>query len=88
MPQFEKVDKGKKSITNMSNSKSFVRPHSRKSSRSKTIHVCHHCGVPRHNRPNCFKLFPHKRVSNRSHHLSKGSIPILGELLKVLSLLT
>ena len=24
-------------------------------------------------RPNCFKLFPHKRVSNRSHPLSKGS---------------
>ena len=39
-------------------------------------------------RPNCFKLFPHKRVSNRSHPLSKGSVPISGELLKVLSFLT
>ena len=31
---------------------------------------------------------PHKQVSNRSHPLSKGSIPILGELLKVLRFLT
>ena len=66
MPQFEKVDKVKKSITDMSNSKSFVRPHSRKSSSSKATHVCHHCGVPRHTCPNCFKLYPHKQVSKRS----------------------
>ena len=48
------------------------------------------CALPisGHTRSNCFKLFPHKRVSNRSHPLSKGSIPILGELLKVLSFLT
>ena len=59
------------------NSKSFVRPH-----------VCHHCGVSGHTHPNCFKLFPHKRVSNRSHPLSKGSVPILGKLLKALSFLT
>ena len=65
-----------------------VRPPSRKHSSSETTHVCHHCGVSSHTRPNCFKLFPHKRVSNRSHPLSKGSIPILGELLKVLSFLT
>ena len=69
-------------------STSEVRPHSRKFCSSKTTNVCYHCGVSRHTRSNCFKLFPHKRVSNRSHHLSKGSIPILGELLKVLSFLT
>ena len=45
VPQFEKVDKGIKSITDMSYSNTFVRPHSRKSSSSKTTHVCHHCGV-------------------------------------------
>ena len=66
VPQFEKVDKGKKSITDMSNSKTFVRPHSRKSSSSKTTHVCHHCGVHGHTRPNCFKLYPHKQLSKRS----------------------
>ena len=33
-------------------------------------------------------LTPHKRVSNRSHPSSKGFVPILGELLKVLSFLT
>ena len=81
MPQFEKVDKGKKSITDMSNSKSFVRPHSRKSSSSKTTHVCHHCGVPRHTCPNCFKLYPHKQVSKRSQVSSQGSTPFCGELL-------
>ena len=65
-----------------------VRPPSRKPSSSKTTHVCHNCGASSHTRPNCFKLFPHKRVSNRSHPLSKGSIPILGELLKALIFLT
>ena len=52
MFQFEKGDKGMKSITDFSNSKSFVRPH-----------VCHHFGVFRHIRPNCFKLYPQKQVS-------------------------
>ena len=66
VPQFEKVDKGKKSITDMSNSKTFVRPHFRKSSSSKTTHVCYHCGVHGHTRPNCFKLYPHKQLSKRS----------------------
>ena len=60
VPQFEKVDKGKKSITDMCNSKSFVRPHFRKSSSSKITHVSHHCGVLRHTRPNCFRLYPRK----------------------------
>ena len=69
-------------------STSKVRPPSRKPSSSKTTHVCHHCGGSGHTCPNCFKLFPHKRVSNRSHPLSKGSVPILGELLKALSFLT
>ena len=69
-------------------STSKVRPPSRKPSSSKTTHVCHHCGASGHTCPNCFKLFPHKRVSNRSHPLSKGSVPILGELLKVLRFLT
>ena len=67
---------------------SKVRPPSRKPSSSKTTHVCHHCGASGHTCPNCCKLFPHKRVSNRSHPLSKGSVPILGELLKALSFLT
>ena len=69
-------------------STSKVRPPSRKPSNSKTTHVCHHCGASGHTRPNCFKLFPHKRVLNRSHPLSKGSVPILGELLKALNSLT
>ena len=45
VPQSEKGDKGIKSKTDLANSKSFVRPH-----------VCYHCGVSRHIRPNCFKL--------------------------------
>ena len=69
-------------------STSKVKPPSMKYSSSKTTHVCHHCGVSCHTCPNCFKLFPHKRVSNRSHPFSKGFLPILGELLKVLSFLT
>ena len=66
MRQFEKVDKGNKSITDTSYSNTFVRPHSRKSSSSKTTHVCHRCGVHGHTRPNYFKLYPHKQVSKRS----------------------
>ena len=50
--QFKKGDKGMKSKTDLANSKSFVRPH-----------VCHHCGVSGHIRPNCFKLYPQKQVS-------------------------
>ena len=69
-------------------STSKVRPPPRKHSSSKTTHVCYYCGASGHTRPNCFKLFPHKQVSNRSHPLSKGSVPILGELLKALSFLT
>ena len=72
----------------MSLSNPKVRPPSRKPSNSKTTHVYHHCGASGHTRLNCFKLFPHTRVSNRSHPLSKGFAPILGELLKVLSFLT
>ena len=47
VPQSEKCDKGMKSKTNLANSRSFVRPN-----------ICHHCGVYRHIRPNCFKLYP------------------------------
>ena len=52
VPQSKKGDKGMKSKTNMTNSKSFVRPHSRKLSSPKTAHVCHYCGVSRHSCPN------------------------------------
>ena len=76
-PQSEKGDKGMKSKTDLANSKSFVRPH-----------VCHHCGVSGHNRPNCFKLYPHKQLSKRSQVSSQGPTPLFGELLKVLSFLT
>ena len=52
MPQSEKGNKGMKSKIVLANSKSFARPH-----------VCHHCGVSGHIRPNCFKLYPHKQLS-------------------------
>ena len=77
MPQSEKGNKGMKSKTDLANSKSFVRPH-----------VCHHCGVPRHIRPNCFKLYSQKQVSKRSQVSSQGPTHLFGELLKVLSFLT
>ena len=76
-PQSEKDNKGMKSKTDLTNSKSFVRPH-----------VCHHCGVSGHIRPNCFKLYPQKQVSKRSQVSSQGLIPLFGELLKTLSFLT
>ena len=41
VPQSEKSDKGMKSKTNLTISKSFIRPH-----------VCHHCGVSGHICPN------------------------------------
>ena len=88
MPQSEKGDKGMKSITDLSNSKFFVRPHSRKSSSPKTAHVCHRCGVFGHIHLNCFKLYPQKQVSKWSQVSSQGTTPLFGELLKVLSFLT
>ena len=76
-PQFEKGDKGMKSKTDLTNSKSVVRPH-----------VCHHYGVSGHIRPNYFKLYPQKQVSKRLQVSSQGPIPLFGELLKTLSFLT
>ena len=73
VPQSEKGDKGMKSKTNLANSKSFVR-----------LYVCHHCGVFGHIRPNCFKLYPQKQVSKRSHVSSQGPTHLFGELLKAL----
>ena len=75
--QSEKSDKGMKSKTNLTISKSFIRPH-----------VCHHCGVSGHIRPNCFKLYPHKHLSKRSQVSSQGPTLLFGELLKALSFLT
>ena len=77
-----------KSISDLSNSKSFVRPQSRKPSSPKTAYVCHHCGVSRHIRPNCFKLYPRKQVSKQLQVPSQGLTPLFGELLKALSFLT
>ena len=62
VPQSEKGDKGMTSITDLSNSKFFVRPHSRKSSNPKIAYVCHQCGVSGHIHPNYFKLYPQKQV--------------------------
>ena len=75
--QSEKGDKGMKSKTNLTNSKSFVKPH-----------VCHHCGVSEHIHSNCFKLYPQKQVSKQSQVSSQGPTPLFGDLLKVLSFLT
>ena len=55
MPQSEKGNKGMKSKTDLVNFKSFVRSH-----------VCHHCGVPGHACPNCFKLYSYMQVSKKS----------------------
>ena len=77
-----------KSITDLSNSKSLVRPHSRKSRSPKTAHVCHHCGIFGHIRPNCLKLYPRKQVSKWSQVSFQGPTPLFEELLKALSFLT
>ena len=77
-----------KSKTNLANSKSFIRPHSSKSSSSKTTHVCHHCSVFVYIHHNCFKLYPHKQVSKWLQVPSQGSTPLFRELLKSLSFLT
>ena len=63
--------------TDLYNSKSFIRPH-----------VCHHYGVPGHIRPNCFKFYPQKHMSKLSQVSSQGPIPLFGELLKALNILT
>ena len=57
--QYEKGNKGMKSKTDLTNFKSFVRPH-----------VCHHYGVSVHIRPNCFKLYPQKQMSKWSQVFS------------------
>ena len=77
VPQSEKGDKCMKSKTDLSNSKSFIRPH-----------VCHHYGVAGYIRPNCFKLYPQKQLPKQSLVSSQAPTPLFGELLKVLSFLT
>ena len=77
VPQSEKGNKGMKFITDLTNSKSFVRPN-----------VCHHYGISGHIRPNCFKLYPHKKLSKQSQVSSQGPTPLFGKLLKILSFLT
>ena len=77
MTQSKKGDKGMKFKIDLSNSKSFVRPH-----------VCHHCGVSGHIHPNCFKLYPYKQLTKQSQVSSQGPTPLFGELLKTLSFLT
>ena len=77
VPQYEKGNKCMKSKTDLTNSKSFVRPH-----------VYHHCGVPGHISPNCFKLYPHTQLSKLSQVYSQGSTPLFRELLKAFSFLT
>ena len=88
VPQSEKGDKGMKSITDLSNFKSFVKPHSRKSSSPKIAHVCYYCGVSGHIHPNCFKLYPQNQVSKLSQVSSQGTTPLFRELLKFLNFLT
>ena len=66
-----------KSKTDLTNSKSFVRPH-----------VCHHCSVFGYIHPNCFKLYSHKQLSKWSQVSSQRPTPLFVELLKVLSVLT
>ena len=77
MPQSEKGNKGMKSKIVLANSKSFARPH-----------VCHHCRVYGHIRPNCFKLYPHKQLSKWSQAFSQGPTSLFGKLLKALRFLT
>ena len=77
VPQSKKDDKGMKYKTDLTNSKSFVRPL-----------VCHHCVVSGHIHPNSLKLYPQKQVSKQSQVSSQGPTPLFGELLKVLSFLT
>ena len=77
VPQSEKCDKDMKSKIDLSNSKSFIRPH-----------VYYHCGVLGHIRPNCFKLYPQKQASKWSQVSSQGPTPLFRELLKALSFLT
>ena len=77
VPQSEKGNKGMKFKTDLTNSKSFAKPHG-----------CHHYGVSGHIRPNCFKLYPHKKLSKRSQVSSQGPTPLFRELLKSLSFLT
>ena len=86
--QSEKGDKCMKSKTDLTNSISFVKPHFRKSSSTKTTHVCHYCGISGHIRPNCFKLYPQKQVSKQPQVSSHGTTHLFRELLKVLSFLT
>ena len=94
-----RIDKGKQSDVNAEVSKSISKTLLRLNEKSEFVPICHHCHIVSHIRPNCPKLRslstskvrpPSRKPSSSktAHPLSKGSVPILGELLKALNILT
>ena len=94
-----RIDKGKQSDVNAEVSKPMSKTLPKLNKNSEFVLICHHYHIIGHIRPNCPKLrslstskvrSPSRKPSSSktAHPLSKGSVPILGELLKVLSFLT
>ena len=91
-----RIDKDKQSDVNVEVSKPMSKTLSKLNKNSEFVLICHHYHIIGHIRPNCPKLrslstskvrSPSKKPSSSktAHPLSKGSVPILGELLKLLS---
>ena len=94
-----RIDKGKNSGVNVEVSKPMSKTTPRLNKNFEFVLICHHYHIIGHIRPNCPKLrslstskirSPSRKPSSSktAHPLSKGSVPILGALLKVLSFLT
>ena len=61
-------------------------------SKQKKQHLCHHCGVTGHTRPNCYKWLAtqqsHNMISSGNHNQFPSSFSSLGDLLKALNFLS
>ena len=55
-------------------------------------HLCHHCGVASHTRPNCYKWLATQQsndmITSRSQNQLESSLALLGDLLKALMFLS
>ena len=67
------------------------KPNSQKPKQKKQ-HLCHHCGIASHTRPNCYKWLATQQsnsmIASESHNQLQSSLAPLGDLLKALMFLS
>ena len=93
----ENIDKGKSILGPPKQDKKEVKnPKAKKANsqkpKQKKQHLCHHCGVAGHTRPNCYKWLATQQSNNMialgSQNQLQSSLALFGDLLKALMFLS